>query len=167
MNRNVIYQKSAKGAEAIATRQHGLGPRQRSLLILVDGKRGPDELAKLAGMLGDAEQQIERLAADGFIEPGAVAAPTQAAASAAARLQPAQSPGGGLTLVAAQRFAVRKLTDLLGPTAEEICLRIEGTRNVAEFNAAIARAEGMLRQFAGTGTAANFAAELSTFRPTA
>lgn len=49
----------AKGAEAIATRQHGLGPRQRSLLILIDGKKNFEDLAKLSAMLGDTAQLLE------------------------------------------------------------------------------------------------------------
>ena len=53
MNTHAIYQKSGKGAQAISTRQHGLTPKQRSMLILVDGKRSFEELAKLAAMLGE------------------------------------------------------------------------------------------------------------------
>ena len=87
MNKNAIYHKSAKGAEAIATRQHGLGPRQRSLLILIDGKKNFEDLAKLSAMLGDTAQLLDELEAGGFIEAAAGA--------------PAASPGPSPSQVAA------------------------------------------------------------------
>ena len=46
IQKNVVYHKSAKGAEAIATRQHGLSPKLRSMLILIDGKRTDGRLLK-------------------------------------------------------------------------------------------------------------------------
>ena len=44
MNKDLTYRKSTLGSEAIAKRQPGLGPKQRSMLILIDGKKGFDEL---------------------------------------------------------------------------------------------------------------------------
>lgn len=165
MQKTAIYHKSAKGSEAIANRSRDLLPKLRSMLILVDGKRGFDELAKLSAMLGDTEQLLTQLEADGFIEPVAapIAGSTAPAAAAAAQAPAAQA----VTLKEAQRFAVRLLTDIMGPNAEELCLRIEAAHNVAEFNAAIARAEGLLRQFHGAAVVAGFAAEIKAHRPTA
>lgn len=166
MNKNAIYHKSAKGVEAIATRQHGLGPKQRSMLILVDGKKGFDDLAKLAGMLGDPAQLLEELEAGGFIEAangGAAAAP-QPAASAAGPVtapSPLASVPPAISLPDIKRLAVRKLTDAMGPMAEELCLRLESARTPAEFQAAVARAEGMLRQVRGPAMAAAFVAEIA------
>lgn len=158
-----VYQKSAKGSEAIATRQHGLGPRLRSLLIMVDGKRGFDELAKLSQATGDTEQLLGQLLEQGFIEPSALipAAPVSAPAPLAL------APKAGISLIEAQRFLSRRLTDLLGPNAEELCLRIEAARNLHDFQAAVTRAEGMLRQFKSANTAAQFAAEAQAHMPAA
>lgn len=159
--KDTIYQKSAKGIEAMATRQHGLPPRLRSTLILVDGKRSFQELANLAATFGDAEQLLSQLSADGFIEEasGAVAVPSPSPAPTATPAAPA------LSLPEAQRFAVRRLTDLVGPTSEELCLRIEACRNAQEFLAAVSRAESLVRQFRGPETAAAFAAEMQSHRP--
>lgn len=161
IQKNAIYHKSAKGLEAISTRQHGLAPKLRSTLILIDGKRGFDEIARLSAMFGDTEQLLGQLLADGFIEPVAAAAPAAAVPAPA----PATTPAPALSLAEAQRFAVRRLTDVLGPTSEELCLRIESARNVPDFLAAVARAESIVRSFRGAETAATFAAEMQSHRP--
>ena len=169
IQKNVVYHKSAKGTEAIATRQHGLSPKLRSMLILIDGKRTFDDLAHLSQMLGDTGELLGQLLDQGFIEPGAiVAAPAPARASAPAPLGTASGPvplAPTMTLAEAQRFASRRLTDLLGPNAEELCLRIEAARNVHDFHVAVSRAEGMLRQFVNAHTAAEFAAEIQSHMP--
>lgn len=175
MNRNAIYHKSAKGAEAIATRQHGLGPRQRSLLILIDGKKNFEDLAKLSAMLGDTAQLLDELEAGGFIEAAAGApaaspgpSPSQVAAiQAVTAPSPLASAIPATSLPDAKRFAVRKLTDTMGPMAEELCLRIEAARTPAEFLAAVSRAEATLRQLRGSGAAAAFAAEVAAHSPAA
>jgi len=167
MNINAIYQKSAKGTEAIATRQHGLGPKQRSMLILVDGKRDFRELSRLVAMLGDPAQLLQELETGGFVELSATApAPAtsltaqQGAASAVAPLAPAITAMPAIPLPDAKRLAVRKLTDAMGPMAESLCLRIEAARTAADFQAAISRAEGLLRQVRGAQVAAAFMADV-------
>lgn len=165
IQKNVVYHKSAKGSEAIATRQHGaLTPKQRSMLILIDGKRSFDELVRLSGMGGDTEQLLEQLLEQGLIEPGAVIAPAPAPTSAPAPLAAASGKQAG-TLAEAQRFVVRRLTDLLGPNAEELCLRIEATRNAHDLHVAVARAEGILRQYVSAHVAAEFMADAQAHMP--
>lgn len=160
IDRNRVYQKSAKGGEAIATRQHGLSPKLRSMLIMIDGKRGFDELVKVSSMLGDTEQLLSQLFEQGFIEVGAAAPPpTTAPAPLTA------SPAKALSLVEAQRYVSRRLTDLLGPNAEELCLRIEAARNTHDFQVAVKQAEGMLRQFKSANVAAAFSAEVHAHMP--
>lgn len=163
IQKNVVYHKSAKGSEAIATRQHGaLTPKLRSMLILIDGKRSFDELVRLSGMVGDTEQLLGPLLEQGLIEPGAVVAP--APTSAPAPLAAASGKQAG-TLAEAQRFVVRRLTDILGPNAEELCLRIESTRNAHDLHVAVARAEGILRQYVSAHVAAEFMADARAHMP--
>ena len=45
------------------------GAQAAPMLILVDGKRKFEELVRLSSTLGDTEQLLEQLLADGFIEP--------------------------------------------------------------------------------------------------
>lgn len=166
-DKTATYQKTAAGAEAIATRNAALTPKLRTMLIMVDGKRGWDDLAKM----GDVEQALPQLHQLGFIEPvaGTGRAPSAAAAPAAAA--PAGAPAAPaarppFNLVEAKRFAVRRLTDLMGPAAEDLCIRIENTRTAQEFAAALHRAEGLLRQF-GSAQAAKFSADMEPHRPPA
>jgi hypothetical protein len=71
LDKNATYHKSEKGLEAIATRHHGaLTPRQRSMLILIDGRRSYVQLARMAQVLGDPEQLMAQLEAAGYIESG-------------------------------------------------------------------------------------------------
>jgi hypothetical protein len=42
-----IYSKTALAHEELATRSHGLGPRLRQLLILIDGQRTEEQLVRL------------------------------------------------------------------------------------------------------------------------
>jgi hypothetical protein len=165
IQKNVIYHKSAKGSEAIATRQHGaLTPKLRSMLIMIDGKHSFDELVRLANVLGEPEQLLVQLLEQGLIEPGAVLAPAPAPTSAPAPLAAAGGKQAG-TLIDAQRFVVRRLTDILGPNAEELCLRIEAARNVHDLQTAVARAEGILRQYVNSHTAAEFMADAQAHMP--
>ena len=160
IQRNIVYHKSAKGTEAIATRQHGLGPKLRSTLILVDGKRSFGELARVSQTFGDPEQLLNQLLEQGFIEPGAAtAAPAEATSPAKAER--------GIPLAEAQRFASRRLFALLGPSAEPACLRIEAARNVQDFRAAIALAEVMVNDVRSARVAAEFIAELQAHMPSA
>ena len=163
IQKNRVYRKSAKGTEAIATRQHGLGPKLRSMLILIDGKRGFGELARLSAALGDPEQLLQQLLEGAFIEEAPVV-PDPAEASKSTSATPAAS-GAGLSLLQAQRFAVRKLTELVGPSAESLCLRIEAARNVEDYQAAVARAERMVREFRGAHAAVDFAAQIDACKP--
>lgn len=165
-----VYQKTAKGSEAIATRQHGLSPKVRSLLILVDGKRNVDDLRKLSGVNGDAEQFLGELLESGCIARAAAPAARAPSAVAAAISKPAATTAAAVaptaaTLAEARRQAVRKLTDLLGPLADEACMRLEASRNTDEFLAALARAEDMLRQVRGAAAAAAFVAHMAAYRP--
>lgn len=166
IQKNLVYHKTEKGSEAIAKRQHGLTPKVRSMLILVDGKRSFGELAKVGQVLGDTEQLLSQLIEQGFIEAAPAVAPAQAPAAAAGGA-PANNSGRGITLAEAQRFASRKLFDLLGPSAEPACLRIENARNTQDFQAAIALAEVMVNDVRSSKVAAEFAAQVESHMPSA
>ena len=59
---STIYRKTAKGHAEIETRALRLPPRLRGALIMVDGQRSVEDLAKL--IPGDAVQTLEQLLAD-------------------------------------------------------------------------------------------------------
>lgn len=157
MDRQAIYRKTGAGADAIATRHAALAPKQRSLLILVDGRRTVGELATLGAALGDPAELLQALLAHGYIEPLARKSPVAPAAGA-------RADADGVPLAQARTLAVRRLTDLLGPGATDLCLRLEKTHTVQEFQAAVRRTEATLRQVVGPQRAAQFLEGLDNVR---
>lgn len=170
MNPSLVYRKTAKGQEAMASRQ-SMTPKQRSVLILVDGKRTGADLEKIAAALGDGSEILNQLEALGYLEavdapaasaPRPVAPPVAPVAPVAAAPVAANAQGDWHD---AQRVASRFLTDLMGPNAENLCLRIESARTLQEFTAAVVRARDAVRDFRGASAAAQFIAAVEARMP--
>ena len=162
MDKSRIYRKTPKGAEAIAQRDRALQPRLRSLLILVDGKRSAADLAQMApGGFDEAMDQLVQLGLVEAAEAGPAPVTTAPAPLAAA---PADAPAR-LPLAEAKRLAVRRLSDLLGPLSDDICMRIEGARTASEFMAFVHKAEQMIDANLGSARAQEFAQEMESHRP--
>ena len=77
----VVFAKTRKGQDEIASRAGGLTPRERRLLIFADGKRSLDELQRML-QADDLRPILEKLRKAGYIE--AVDAASQIAARPAA-----------------------------------------------------------------------------------
>lgn len=174
LDRSATYHKSQKGAEAIANRHGPLAPRLRSMLILINGKRGYDELARLGNVLGDPDQLMSQLEAEGYIEAGP---PREGPPSQPAPLFETTSGWGALSapapltpleldvpLAQAQRFAVERLQDLLGPVADDLCARVQAAGSPQEFRAAVRRVESVLRSLVGPELATQFSSEVENQR---
>ena len=69
MDKNTLLVKTDKGRDAMARRVPELGPRLRSMLIMVDGKRSLSELDKLGAGLGGGAALLEQLLDHGWIAP--------------------------------------------------------------------------------------------------
>ncbi|HYG53699.1 MAG TPA: hypothetical protein VD965_00250 [Burkholderiales bacterium] len=108
MNADSILSKTDKGAEEIATRKYKLDPKLRTLLIMVNGTSTAAQLAqKFAGM--DIQPQLAQLEREGYVKAAAGVAAT--------------STGADIKKI---RMEVsRALTDLLGPDAESMAMKIE------------------------------------------
>lgn len=61
-----IYNKTALAHEELATRSHGLGPRLRQLLILIDGQRTEEQLVRLIPR-EEFDEYLPVLESGGFI----------------------------------------------------------------------------------------------------
>lgn len=163
LNKQAIYHKTAKGAEAIANRHSGLPPKLRSLLIMVDGRRSYADLSGVAAVLGDSEALLSQLTDAGLIEPVSAAAPAAVAAGQVEATTPAAL--APVTLPEAKRFASHLLMDMLGPTSDVLCMKIEAAHNIAEFVAAVKRARDIVRDIKGAHAAEHFVAELEAHAP--
>lgn len=86
-NGKVVFHKTAKGTEEMEKRNHGLTPKVRRLLIMVDGKRTVDTLREMA-LADDLSHTLGELEEAGFIE---VASISTAAGSVAAPAGPMPS----------------------------------------------------------------------------
>ncbi|MCL4185037.1 MAG: hypothetical protein KJ011_16475 [Burkholderiaceae bacterium] len=148
-----VFQKTGKGIDELRTRSHGLGPRLRQLLILVDGRRDLDELARMLPGPGFAEN-LEQLESGGFVtrSPDAARPPDVSAAPAQAGSAPAEAgraaaprptapprqpvaPAHGPELSALRTRVIRALLDTIGPNGDDFAIRIERARSVDELRA--------------------------------
>lgn len=154
-----IYRKTDKGHAEIDTRAHHLPPRLRSALILVDGKRSDDDLRKLIQQ--DPDATLQQLLEQGFIEqlaaaPSRTPAPPQAAPApqkTEAQVSLSVSPS---QLEQIKRDAVRSLNNHLGPMADNLSLKIEKARNMAELRPLLETGAQIILNASGTGAAADF-----------
>lgn len=95
----IIFDKTESGRTEIATRGQTVAPRLRTLLLLVDGKTGNEELLRKVAGLGLGQTHLDELLQAGLIQAStdsdaannATAAATSPAA--AKNAQPGVPPG--------------------------------------------------------------------------
>ena len=71
----MIYAKTALGTSAVKDRSTGLSPRQRSALIMFDGKRDAGEILRMTTGIGVTQSDVDHL-----VSLGLLASPNPAAA---------------------------------------------------------------------------------------
>ncbi len=158
-----VYRKSAKGQLEIETRANRLGPRLRTALILVDGRRSDGDLRALIQL--DADATLLALLEAGYVDvvstvaplPAQGAQPAVAAASNAVATAPMPLAATAAGLAERRRLAVRHLTDQLGPVVEELAMRIEKTRTWAELRPVLELGMNVMQRSRGAAAAARFA----------
>lgn len=67
----IIFDKTERGRTEIATRGQTVAPRLRTLLLLVDGKTGNDELLRKVAGLGLGQEHLDELLQAGLIQVSA------------------------------------------------------------------------------------------------
>ncbi len=152
MDRAAVLAKTARGAEEIKSRTHGLPQRLRALLILIDGTSTAGDLLAKFGGIPEVEAGLQALVDQGFVEIRA--APPAAPAGAAAPPQTRQQAMSALT---------RMLHDAIGPDADMLTGRLEKARTRAEFVAAVERCTDTLEALAGKARAQAFGARAAAF----
>lgn len=159
-----VYRKTAKGQSEIETRAHRLTPRQRSALILVDGKRSSEDLSKL--VLQEPVQILGHLLHEGLIEVIAELASTTPAA-ALAPAAPVAAPAEAtprpkfVPFEQTRRDAVHALTDLVGPLGEALAIRMERARHPGELRPLIVVAQQVIGNTRGQQAANDYGARFS------
>jgi hypothetical protein len=150
---NLIYDKSDKGREEIATRKYGLAPKIRPLLVLIDGKHSGQALIKKFGFMGLTEQVIEELVQNGYVtgvgtaagSPAAAAVPVIASEASAAPQQAAavtqQDAGDGILepgetqYQAVYNFYTHTIKSTVGLRGFMLQLKVEKCSAIEDFRA--------------------------------
>ena len=155
----IIYRKTAKGLAEIETRVYRLSPRLRSVLIMVDGKRGDTELLQ---MLPQAAEALAALVHDDFIAEFA-------RVGTAAPLAPTPPPertvirGPQPGFEAMRNDLLRAFNDRLGPAGEGMAIRMERARNETEFRALLPSAVQLVATLQGRDAADSFMARINAW----
>ncbi len=162
------YRKTAKGLAEMATRANKLQPRFRTALILVDGRRSEAELSSM--LPHEADETLRWLTDSGFIEVDHASANASQWGSATpggttsepdAGVTPREvvPPSARKPIAQIQRDAVRELTELVGPVAEGISLKIEKARSREELGPLLEIAFQVLSNTRGNTVAQAFRAK--------
>ncbi|HWP20344.1 MAG TPA: hypothetical protein VNO84_14535 [Burkholderiaceae bacterium] len=166
-----VYRKTDKGQAEIATRQFQLPMKLRSALIMIDGKRTDEELLRM--IPGQAQEVLQSLLTDGFIEVVAVTATPRASSSSSRAPSdsgpPSRSPGPNSVPPAPSRpieqvrtQAVRFVVEQLGPLGDDIAIRMEKARSWQDLYPALGIAHKLLADNRGAATADAFKAAFLT-----
>ena len=162
MDKNTLFVKTDQGREALTSRPPGLGPRLRSLLIMVDGKRPVSDLDKLSGGEGSAAPLLEQLVAAGWVEQvqagGADAQPAFSVTVPLTEAEPVAMPT--LPFSEARRMMVRFLNDQLGPMGEPLAMRVEACKTPVDLLTVLPRIRDGLSNLKGPATLQRFDQEL-------
>jgi hypothetical protein len=152
-----IFRKTAKGAAEIETRANRLTPRMRSMLILVDGKRDADDLRQM--ITQQAEETLKALADQGFIEAVGETMRGAAATAVATPSPPPAAPAAPAQDVnVVRKAAIRMLTEILGPTADTLAVRMEKARSMEELKPLLGQAAKLIMAARGRSAAEAYAA---------
>ena len=140
MDPKTVLSKTDKGREEIETRKYKLEQRLRAVLITVNGKLTAGELASQFSQASDINAQLEKLLREGFV---------QEPLDDSARLKQVQTELSALISAA------------LGPGGDNIALKIEGAKSVAELRAYVESRREMLDGALGKDKAAAFWAKVA------
>jgi hypothetical protein len=154
MNPALIFTKTAKGREEIEKRTHRLEAKRRMMLIVVDGTSSAQTLASKSVSGDDAMAILQSLWTEGFIEPAG------AFAGASVERETAPAPVSGQSLEELKRKASHAIESLLGPSGENMALRLEKAQTMEAFLAEAHKTRDTLRQFAGQRKSDQFWAAL-------
>ncbi|MCE1239392.1 MAG: hypothetical protein LWW83_05655 [Azonexaceae bacterium] len=119
----VIFAKTPKGQVEVAARSGGLTPRQRRVLIMVDGRRTVEQLREML-QTDDLQHTLGLLEESGFIEiagltdeAGRHHPPPDTPLPAITAFRPAPAPANEKELEMARNFIQNTLKTFCGPYA--------------------------------------------------
>jgi hypothetical protein len=142
------YRKTPSGREEIATRAHRLANWLRCTLILIDGRRTPEEITTLIST--PAELAIRELVNLGFIEP------IGDSESTAPPPQTGPAPMLWRPVSQARRRALRCIDEVLGPEGAPLARRVLTADSADKLHHALVLTERYIRKELGARRAEAF-----------
>jgi len=146
MAAGTIYRKTQRGAAEVRDRKMKLGPRVRTMLILIDGTIAESTLKEDGARVGAPADFLEQLVASGLIERVEGAAVPLASST---RTAPATPQDEFARFREAKDFMNATIVDALGIKSFFFTLKLERAAVVADLRAlaepyreALAKAEG-------------------------
>ncbi len=127
----MVFAKTPKGREEVALRAAGLHARQRSTLIMMDGRKRLDAIPALPPQ-PELELIIATLLELGLIAPQAEAAPAPAPA-VAAKTMPTLAPIEAARLARIKAMMIESAEAYLGLMAADLVHRIEKAADAAQL----------------------------------
>ena len=152
-----VYRKTEKGQAEIATRQNNLALKLRSALIMVDGKRTDDELMRM--IAAPAEETLQTLLSEGYIEViGVTAARSPAARPAADEGPSTLPPAPHKPVETVRQQAVRFMSEQLGPLGDNLAVKMEKAKSWEDLHPLLVMAHRYIADNRGGATADAFKA---------
>lgn len=145
MDLQAIYIKTEKGLEELATRAYKVPSRVRNLLVMVDGTATGEQIVETTAVLGNSAAFFSLLVDEGFIAPLTSASPT--ATTAAVEIAPSKE------LV---REVCHMVSELLGPGADSLTIRMEKARSIEEFAKLVEQSRDVIGDMVGKKKAEQF-----------
>lgn len=142
-----VFRKTELGLDELKSRRHGLNPRARQLLILVDGRRSVEELGRLLP-LELLDPYLTLLDEGGFVEALSPVLP-----AAGAPLDPEEFPR-------VRQQLARALLDAAGPSGSEFAIRVERCASLDEMHDLLPAAVQLVEAIRGRAASRSFAARV-------
>jgi hypothetical protein len=169
---DLILVKSQKGNDEVVTRKHGLNPRIRQMLILIDGHRNFSALSKLIGAKETLAYAMA-LESEGFIARVSVPSTVSVLGgnetvleSALPVMAPLAAPAPNLPTAdfATMRHRIERLLhETLGPFADDISVRVEKARTLQDLRDLLQSIVLIVEAVRGKSAAAEFLQKVGKF----
>lgn len=144
------FAKTPLGIDALSTRRHGLAPRVRQLLILIDGQRTEAQLERLIPR-AELDDYLPTLERGGFIARTGTPPLTPSARSPADAAQDAPDPHDEM-----RKRLVTALIEIAGMHGHELAGRIESCRSRRELREILPAARAIVEIVGGERAVAQF-----------
>jgi hypothetical protein len=148
MNLEHIPRKTEKGRVEVQTRAFRVGPRERSVLIMVDGKKPAKVLLAQLSFLNKADQILEELRNGGFID---AASPIEVPPPEAEAHESLTDGMHGARLVA-RDFVLKTL----GPRGHDLAVKLQRCDSRAVLTTLLGRCREVIATAVGERKAQDF-----------